>query len=439
MVALLGVLSTTALGQVNEKELAQSRQVRQVVTRNIQTVPPNQQSTSLRDGQLFPAPPSSEANRKSRSTEGDGDLITLPFEVRPTVLAELTNSMIATADGQNGWIEQPLDTVVAWARVEPRFHIAASGNVVLNDGQHLPGDFIQSEAVTAGHLGWRHPWLGPISIPLERISSIAIDHTGNQLLSKQPPRQDGDLVFLNNGDLLEGFLLEIAPTIMIEVGSDVVEIPQSQIRAIRMMPEVTMPTGRRVTFRDGTMIDVQELRIGLDGYTKIAKTTLKLIDGMPSSTALPRAIEINSIRFDPAQFQSLTILSPSKITSPPTRFYSVPPLVKRIGPSSLLDHIEIQGPVTVTYELPLNTTRFSGVISLADQAPPCANVEVAIFVDGQPSWKTKLMREAATAVINIPVTGRQLTFELLEGLGSSTGDRVVLSYPTLHINNSSTK
>ncbi|MDG2054080.1 MAG: hypothetical protein P8J86_05170 [Phycisphaerales bacterium] len=439
VVALLGVLSTSSLGQVNEKDLAQPVQVRRAVTRNTQAVPPSQQPTSLKDGQLFPAPPSSEANRKSRSTDGDGELITLPFEVRPTVLAELTNSIIATADGQNGWIEQPLNTVVAWARVNPKFHIAASGNVVLNDGQHLPGDFIQSEAVTSGHLGWRHPWLGPINIPLEKISSVAIDHMGTQLLSKEAPRQDGDIVFLNNGDLIEGFLLEIAPTIVIEVGSDVVEIPQSQIRAIRMIPEVTTPTGRRVTFRDGTMIDVQELRIGLDGYTKISTTTLQLLDGMPSSTTLPRAIEINSISFDPAQFESLTVLKPSEITSPPTRFYPVPPLVKKIGPSSLLDHIEIQGPVSVTYDLPLNTTHFSGVISLTEQSPPCANVQVSIFVDGQPSWKTTLTKEDVTAVIDIPVTGRQLTFELLEGLGSSTGDRVVLSYPTLHISNSSTK
>ena len=103
-------------------------------------MPPRQQPTSLKDGQLFPAPPPSEANRKSRSTEGDGELITLPFKVRPTVLAELTKSIIVTADGQNGWIEQPLGNVIAWARVDTIFHVLASGNVVLNDGQHLPGD-----------------------------------------------------------------------------------------------------------------------------------------------------------------------------------------------------------------------------------------------------------------------------------------------------------
>ena len=299
--------------------------------------------------------------------------------------------------------------------------------------------FIQSEATTPGHLEWRHPWLGPISIPLEKISSVAMDYTGTQLLSKEAPRQEGDVVFLNNGDELEGFLLEIAPTIVIEVGSHAVKIPQSQIRAIRMMPEVTMPTGRRVTFRDGTMIDVQELRIGLDGYTKLSTNTLQLLDGMPSSTTLPRANEINSISFDPAQFQSLTVLNPSNITSPPTRFYSVPPVIEKMGPSPLLDRIEIQGPVKVTYDLPVNTTHFSGVISLTEQSPPCAHVQIAIFVDGQPSWKTTLTKEDITTVIDIPITGRQLTFELSEGLGSSTGDRVVLTYPILHISDSSTK
>ncbi len=431
----ISLLSTPSNGQVKEiaPPIVRMKDLGNTRLTPLEPAP----ETTLRDGQLFPAPPSDFTN--SKNTSGDGVIITWPFKIHQTVVAEITNTYISTANESDGWTEHPLTDLIALARVNPRFVRRATGHVSLVDGQRLPGEPSYSEPQEPGHFSWRHPWLGQINIPIERMTSVALSYAGGLALDAAKPNRDEDVVFLLNGDEVEGFILEIGSNLQIDTDGNVLEFALDQVSAIRMMPEVMAPKGKRVTFRDGTIIDVQEIRIGLDGYTRLSGDSLQLVDGMPSSSDLPRAIEINSVSFDPAEFQSLTPLKPVSVAGPPTRFYAKPPRVIDQGPDPLLSRLEMQGPVHVTYKLPPNTSRFMSLLTLEDQTTPFAHLQVVVLVDGEPRWRTMLAQQQSQAMIDIPIEGEYLSFELSEGNASSTGDRVVFTYPMLRVNSPSTK
>lgn len=302
------------------------------------------------------------------------------------------------------------------------------GLLLISDGQRLPGTLDLDAPTGTGNVAWKHPWLDSVSVPLERVSAVLLRPAATR---PQPARSD--VVELINGDRLEGFVTSIADPIVIEIeiagAQQEVRIPLERAAAVALVTPRQTPEGRRVWLTDGTVLDLEHLAIGEDGYVRMQTAW---VEARPEPPQV-RLDSVTAVLFDPRRMIPLTNLSPSAIEGPPTRY--VVPAPRALDPDVPLGlgRLEYRGPLLVRYILPRGAARFAAEASLADSARDWGDLVLVIRDDDEEIYRRHLSGENPADSINVAIKGSELTIELLPGAYGPVQDRLVLERAMLLI------
>jgi hypothetical protein len=319
----------------------------------------------------------------------------------------------------------PRDRCIAVLRTDSDPVEAPAGVLLLNDGQRLPGQ-LSANTPQPDALTWIHPWLAPITVPLDRVRAVRAkrDHA-------IPQPGAADVVELVNGDRLEGFVTAIGKTISIEVELDdqpqTLRVPFDRLAALALVSPERASRGARVWFAGETVLDVDEIAVGDDGYVRY---TAALTGGSPDPIQA-RLSEIRAILFEPSAMRPLARLQPSHVSAPVPRFVVPEPRILGGERPLGLQSIEFRGPLLVRYVLPQGATRFAARALLPEAAHEWGDFELIVRDNDEVVFRTRLNAEHPSAPIHLELRGSELTFELAEGAHGPIQDWLVLEHAML--------
>ncbi len=311
------------------------------------------------------------------------------------------------------------------AQADPR---PGHGLLLISDGQRLPGVLAADAPAGSGRVAWKHEWLGTISVPLERVSAVLFRPT-----SGPPASRRNDVVAMLNGDRLEGFVTSVADPIVIEIEiageQQEVQVPVKRAAAVVLVTPRRASDERRIWHTDGSVLDVEHLAIGDDGYVRL-RTGWVPAQQEPHQVRLEN---ITAVLFDPRRMIPLADLSPSAVEGPPTRYLVPEP--RPLDPDAPLGlgRISYRGPLLVRYVLPRGTTRFAAEASLDAAARTWGDLVLVIRADDEEIYRRRLNGEEPRDSINVSVEGSELTIELLPGAHGPVQDHLVLERAMLLI------
>lgn len=326
------------------------------------------------------------------------------------------------------WVTVDLDRCIALFDTTSKSSRLRTGQLVLADGQRFPGEPMHDVTdYDKDMLSWSHRWLGRIDVPLEDIDTVVFQ-------SGTIPPDDGEMdsLLLSNGDRLDGFIVSLHDPVVIEVNgerTELIEVPRSNVAALNMISTTKPHTSRRVWFDDGTVLDVNSIRIGDDSY-------IRLTSKWHSAGTKPAVVKLSlldSILLDPDRLLPLAVLKPNRIEGPKTRYLLPAPKVLDPDASLKLSPIEFQGPIISRYVLPPGCRRFACEAVLPPGSRSWGDFELILHNNDQEVFRTRLNAENPSVKINVALEGPELTIELTEGANGSIQDRVILNFPMLLI------
>jgi hypothetical protein len=291
----------------------------------------------------------------------------------------------------------------------------------LTDGQLLPGEAISNARPEDDTLAWNHVWLGRLDVPLDRIRFLRL---ASRPIALTPG--DGDRLLLANGDRLDGLVISLGDPISLEVtddtGSQIIDVPLRRVAALSMITPPRDPVGRRVWFRDGSLLDVRSVRVGDDGFVRMDGDWFVDKSGV-DSVPLDR---IAAVLFHSDRMVPLASLAPSRIDGAEGRYFVPPPAVTSVNAPLGLAGIEFRGPLIARYATPKGATRFAAEARLPLGAHEWGDFDLIVHDDDRVVFRTPLNREFPTATINVPLDGSELTIEMTPRRFGPIQDRLVL-------------
>lgn len=341
--------------------------------------------------------------------------------VQAVRITEINDQYVEHLPVDGDWQRIRLDDCIAVLnpRVSPQPR--GKGMLALADGQRLPGEAVASAKDHGDSLAWSHPWLGRVDVPLRLIRSVRLaEH-----IEAPAPGQE-DVVLLVNGDRQEGLVLSLGDPIELEIARDgrrqTIHIPLNVVAAATLIAPPLAPSGRRIWFDEGTVMDVQSLAVGPDKYVRLMGPSL-------TSGTQPTQVVLNqvaAILFNPGAMVSLASLAPTRVEAPATRYVVPRPLALEPGAPLALSPLEFRGPITVRYSLPAEAQRFSAEAELPRESREWGDFELVVRTNDDELFRTRLNREHPAASINVHITGRELTIELTSGAYGPIQDHLVL-------------
>lgn len=336
-------------------------------------------------------------------------------------IGSLDNQKLHYMDPGRGWRAVALDQCVALIRPDARPHQPANGFVKLADGQVLPGAALSNADPDSDALVWNHPWIGRMVLPLDSISSVVFS-TG----ASPPTARASDVVLLANGDQLAGFVVELGDPVVIEVespdGPSMITLPVERVAALTLVTPEKSSDRRRVWFEDGTIVDVQRLLIGDDGY-------MRLWPAPAGSNALQAERPLRTVAgvfFRSDAMTPLATLEPASVRGPESRYTIPAPQQLQADAVGHLSPIEFRGPLEVRYMLPAGARRFAAVAVLPESSRLWGDFELIIECDGRELFREHLTPGRPSASINVPITGRDFVIRMNPAAHGPIQDRLVL-------------
>jgi len=315
-----------------------------------------------------------------------------------------------------------LEDCIALLNPQAKSQARSKGLLLLADGQRFPGEAALNAKPQAETLAWNHPRLGRIDVPFKLIQSVLLTA---EAVAPAPGKTD--VVLLANGDKQEGFVTALGNPITLEVEHDGqrqnIDIPLNLVAAVTLVAPKQPPSGRRIWFEDGTVIDVQSIAVGDDGFVRLTGSSL-------ASGTLPTGVglsQIAAILLDPKGMIPLATLTPSRVEGPPLRYVLPKPQVLDPNAPLGLSKIEIRGPLVVRYTLPVGCQRFTAEAELPREARQWGDYDLVIRTNDDEVFRSHLNDATPTATINVPVTGRELTIELTQGAHGPIQDQLILN------------
>ncbi|MHC4099547.1 MAG: hypothetical protein ACYS15_01225 [Planctomycetota bacterium] len=345
-----------------------------------------------------------------------------PVEI--VAVAEIGPHRLVHRDDAAGWTTVPRDQCVALLDVEPMVVPRTQGWLRLADGQRFPGEALSGARPEDGVLVWiQSSWLGRMEVPLDRIESVTF--VGGATV---PAAGDADTLQLANGDRLEGLVTALGDPITVEVlngdssGPQTIELPLDRVVSARMVTPAQEPKGRRLWLMDGTVVDVEDVMLGDDGFFRLEGMPLVVDDQA-------RRVEVGAVvgvQFESRGLIPFAEIAPSRVDGPPTRYVvPAPAVLDEFAPLGL-GRVEFRGPISVQYQLPAGSAYLSAEAALPVKARSWGDCELVIREDDQQIFSTRLNAERPSAVIGLPLDGSRLTVEVTEGSGGPVQDQVVL-------------
>lgn len=353
---------------------------------------------------------------------GDFVLVRRSFQVQTIRLTAMDDQYVVHLPADKDWEKVALSECIALLNPQVVSKARSRGLIILADGQRLPGEAVTSVKPPPDALAWNHPWLERIDVPLKLIESVLFTPD-----AEVPAPAKFDVLMLANGDRQEGIVTALGNPISIEVTRNgqgqIIDIPLARVVAITMVAPRLPPSGRRIWFDDGTVIDVQSITVGDDGFVRLAGSSLAA-GTQPTRAGLS---QIAAILLDPQALIPLATLAPSRIEGSSTRYVLSKPHLIDPGAPLGLSRLEYRGPIVVRYTLPPGCQRFTAEAELPIQSRQWGDYELIVRSEDQEVFRNRLNADNSTALINVPITGRELTIELTQGARGSIQDQLILN------------
>lgn len=367
-----------------------------------------------------PAPVGAEAEAAASSVapvpEEPWVLITRELEAVPLRLEAITPESIRGVGAEGSSVDVERSRVLALINPEVNIEPPASGVLRLIDGSRLPGAAVVAGAAAEEGLSWRNAWLGLLQVPLERIESVSLRDP-----VPPPPPAVGDVVALNNGDVVEGFIVALADPLVIEREGVNLEIPLERVAAARLVnAPVPPPAGAvRVWYRNGTVADLTDVVYGGDRLLRLREPALR-----PSTLESTYGEEdVAGLLFAPREFVPLAGLDATEVEGPPTRYLVPEPDASNTpAPLDLVD-VLFRGPLLARYRVE-GASRFAATLELPARARAWGDCEVVLREEEREVYRVRLNAVRPTAEVNVPLSGGEFSIEITEGANGPVFDRV---------------
>lgn len=353
------------------------------------------------------------------------------------------------------------------AQADPRAAAAALAGVAtieLTDGRVLRGTLAFDDAASAapantpqpadkpaGTVAWMHPILGRLTFPLDAVRLIRLpgsdggepgadekpagspadpgsdrpDLKPGTLARAEPTR---DVVLLNNGDRVTGFVEQVGAEVWIADGQAMTKVPVARVREVRLVNPATRPAGTRVWLDGASAVGVDYL--GADPQRGL---TLG-IEPAPgkSRQVFVRPEQVRAIVPEAARLTSLAALPVAKVSPQADRPFVEPPRAGRADPLLGAADVELPGPMSVEWTLPTGAERIGGWIVLPPAYHEWGDCTVRLEALGG-AGASEIGRESVNAAralvpINVPLPAgaRTLRITVEAGAYGPIQDRIVL-------------
>ncbi|MCE9589991.1 MAG: hypothetical protein K8S99_05650 [Planctomycetes bacterium] len=358
----------------------------------------------------------------------------LDLQPRSVTLQGMDDREIGLFDASRKYATLPLDTVLvltmldtAGAPVKPDNPLNGAEPSVaeLIDGQRLVGSLIDADD-QGQSVVWSSPLLPNVnvSVSLEKLSGLTLHGEPKEIEAGA-----ADRVVLMNGDSVTGFVNRVfarSLQVQVEGAKEPVSLPLERVRAVRFAAAGRRTgDGHRVTLRDGSVLLTPTLSVSDD------RLTIKpgLLGGKDVTLDLVKVARID-VATPKGRLVDLATLAHETTSGGEVFGVAMPPTFR---PGAVRMH----APVAVAFDLPRGAARFAARAELdgADVDPArlaaWADTQLIATEDGKEIGRWRLNGAAASAQINIPVTGRRLTLELDPAHNGPVLDRVILIEPVV--------
>ncbi len=350
--------------------------------------------------------------------------------VRPVQLTTLGSGVIEFIDSEDGFTTIPYDECIAFLRPTPHPLKINQPTVVLHDGQTFPGTIVVGP--DEDRLRWQHEWIGQLDIPIDEIDRIILGASDTGTTSETD--SDMDVVRLRNGDVVEGFILELAPVLRIETGSEggtrTLEIRHDRIVEIDLFGRNTPPSDPMVWTNDGTIVHFPDIGITPDGHLEFGDH-VHAVESSPDDQSGPHLQMIHTISFGGSSIHPIGSLIIESIEGPKTRSIVRPPHVTDPSAPFGLSPVELHGPVSVRYLLPDGSFRFRSTARMPDHATKWGDCGMNILVDGEQVHRCIFNSGQSEHSIDICLSGGVLEITLDEGANGPVQDHIRFEYGML--------
>jgi hypothetical protein len=298
------------------------------------------------------------------------------------------------------------------------------GMVELRTGERIPGLLGATPPSDPERFSWIQTPLGDLELALEDVAEIIF------LMENDPgpiELDDGDRVVLANGDRLDGFLDSVGIRIGVIRGEgaeeELIEVPVDRVAGIRLVADAARPGERRVWLADGTVVDVDRVRVdGADGGV--------FVDGRKlGAELLPLNLDdVAAVLFDTRRLRPLSSIELERIEPLGSRYHVEPPTDQQPLAAAGLGVIELRGPMAATWIMPDGAGRFAATAVLPAVARTWGDLELVVLDGREERFRVRIDGTNPVAEIDVPLSAveRRLTLRLEAGRYGPIMDRIEL-------------
>lgn len=236
----------------------------------------------------------------------------------------------------------------------------ATGRVEMVDGQVFPGRLsLTAGEAKSGRLRWFNALVGELEFAMDDVSVAVLQ--GEKAVLPKMDRSAGDMVGLVNQDRVEGFVAKVGSEVEVEVSSKPVKLGLERVAFVRFANAEKAAKGARAWLSDATVVNVSDVRITAEGAVQMRVPAR----GEANAELAFPADDVVAVSFDAARVRPLAAMAMRVAATPKDRLWAKPPTVRDPIASPLgAGEVEMPGPMTVEWTLPVGAERVAGVAEL---------------------------------------------------------------------------
>lgn len=376
---------------------------------------------------------------------GTHRLIDARLDEREVRLISISDRAITYEDARGLLRSEPITEFLA---LLPAGSMAAPtpsmGSLTLADGRRFIGTLADPGPASPDAIGWSHPSLGAIVVPLERIRSLRFIPGAPALAS--PAHAGDDRITLVNGDILTGFVESIDAAdpgaISLDLAGTRRDIRLDRIASIDFPALRTSAHGATLWLHDGSIVGAREFILSRTGEMQIllddpgrsapADASLALPPGASPTAILIPAADLAAIAFNEGELIALASLTPASQAPVEPRRWTDPASCGAEGLLGACD-LTIPGPMRIRWSLPDGAIRACARATLPPAMWMWGDCEL-IVSEHNAAGERELFRERLwsgrpSARFNIPLSrtpGRELEVRIEPGNFGPIQDRIIL-------------
>ena len=344
------------------------------------------------------------------------ELLTAELERRPIQLSQLSGGQLSYFDDQRRLAQSPAAEFVRLSIAAtpgpgldtppPSAEVASPMLVELVDGQRLAGRW--SGAARDGEaIVWVHPTLGRFTLGLDEIRRVtrvsAESDAEPPAVTSAAEAADGDVLIMNNGDRLLGFVLEVGEgsvTLQPDGAANGLAFAVGDLAELRLANPVSpVPVaGDLLRLTDGSLVR----GTGVTITSRMLRFTPTLADAM-----LPVERPLSTLRSVDFAASGLRLMD---LTDRPMEFEAGTAFGRPVVPRVVGRELWLRAPTTLRFDLPTGVRRFAAevALNLADDLPAertdWANVGFSVGYGDHPGVPQRwvLDRERPRVFVNLP-------------------------------------